>query len=976
MGQFAELRAAETETQRKAWTTSKLQGSPSSPPPFRVETIFKDAKFKQPVAMGNVPGTGLAFVIERTGKVVTFARDSTAAKQMPMLLGGEEIAGLTAIYGLAFHPEYPKKRECYLCYIVGPNKEEGTIVSRFQLKQLDPPIIDAASEQQLLRWPSGGHNGGCLKFGPDGLLYISTGDASPPSPADVRLTGQDISDLAASILRIDVDHRDGNLQYSVPKDNPFVKLQDARPEVWAYGLRNPWRMNFDPKTGDLWVGDVGWQLWEMVYRIQRGGNYGWSIQEGPQAVFPNARRGPSPIIPAVIALPRSDAASVTGGFVYRGKKFPELKGKYIYGDYVTGKIWALDAREKKKTDSDGEVGGGVSNLELCQSSLAIITFYESPEGEIAFLDYNKGTIHQLQRNDEVDRSESFPKKLSETGLFASTAQQLPADGVYPFEVNSSQWMDGAVAKYWVAIPGEQTIKLARPKNRVPTGWGEFPTDSILVKTIYLPQAANAAPRKIETQILHMAGRKWRANSGEWFGYSYLWNKEQTDAVLAPQEGAKIDLDPKWTDGKLDKWTVPSRGQCYQCHNPWAGYRLAFTQPQLERTVDYHGSKVPQLKQLKQLRLLETPKNETANDSSVASSSPQLSHLVNPSDESQSLSHRVRSYFHVNCAHCHRFGGGGTALIDLNFNIPLEATKLVGADVTQGALGLRESQIVRAGDPFRSALWMRMAKLGKGRMPHMGSNVVDEAGLQLTHDWITELGPPAPEKSLVDSLVLKLHRDGDLENTLPHLLQTSEGKLQAMWALATNQRFSNRREDTVRKAVADGDQLTRDLLERFLPLNERSRRLGQSVDLELVLQLKGNPAAGREMFMSDSTQCRNCHTVGKVGKQIGPDLSDIGKRQKRRAILENIVSPSRVIDDKYRTQVVETNNGKVYVGIIRSRNDSKLTLIDVKGKEIVLEANSVAATFPQAKSLMPELLFQGMTAQQLADLLAYLSSLRD
>ncbi|MFT5524645.1 MAG: putative heme-binding domain-containing protein, partial [Pirellulaceae bacterium] len=331
---------------------------------------------------------------------------------------------------------------------------------------------------------------------------------------------------------------------------------------------------------------------------------------------------------------------------------------------------------------------------------------------------------------------------------------------------------------------------------------------------------------------------------------------------------------------------------------------------------------------------------------------------------------------VNCAHCHRFGGGGTALIDLNFNVPLEAAKLVGAPVTQGSLGLRDSLIVRAGEPFRSALWMRMAKLGKGRMPHMGSTVVDQAGLELIHDWITELGPPAPAHSITDLLTQNLYRDDDLKKSLPELLKTSEGKLQAMWALATSERLAKSRDELVRVAVADGDQLTRDLLERFLPLNERTQRLGQTVDFEAVLLRKGNVDAGRQLFHSDSTQCRSCHQVGAEGKQIGPDLSDIGKRQKRRAILENIVSPSRVIDEKYRTHVVETVNGQVYVGIIRSRTDAKLILVDVKGKEIVLDAKNVEATFPQPRSLMPELVFQGMTVQQLADLLAYLSSLKE
>src|SRR5262249_21915052 len=156
----------------------------------------------------------------------------------------------------------------YVTNILDPDKEEpkGTRVSRFQVTKTDPPRIDPATQKIILEWPSGGHNGGCLKFGPDGYLYIGTGDGS--GIADGLGTGQDLSDLLGSILRIDVDHPDPGRNYGVPKDNPFVKMKGARPEVWAYGLRQPWRMSFDRATGDLWAGEVGQDLWEMVIRVE------------------------------------------------------------------------------------------------------------------------------------------------------------------------------------------------------------------------------------------------------------------------------------------------------------------------------------------------------------------------------------------------------------------------------------------------------------------------------------------------------------------------------------------------------------------------------------------------------------------------------------------------------------------------------------------------------------------------------------
>ena len=197
----------------------------------------------------------------------------------------------------------------------------------FPRHDTDPPRCDPKSEKVLITWLAGGHNGGDLHFGNDGYLYISTGDGASPNPPDRSNTGQDISDLLSSILRIDVDHEDKDRPYAIPADNPFIKTPKARPEVWAYGFRNPWRMSFDRPTGDLWVGDVGWELWEMIYRVKRGGNYGWSVMEGPQAVRPESKRGPTPILPPNLAFPHTEAASITGGYVYRGNKLKELQGR-------------------------------------------------------------------------------------------------------------------------------------------------------------------------------------------------------------------------------------------------------------------------------------------------------------------------------------------------------------------------------------------------------------------------------------------------------------------------------------------------------------------------------------------------------------------------------------------------------------------------------------------------------------------------
>ena len=190
----------------------------------------------------------------------------------------KEIEGVTRVYGIAFHPQFEKNHIVFLCYVLDADNPVGSKVVRVKATNVEPLTIDLAKREIVLEWVAGGHNGGSLQFGPhDGMMYVSTGDSGPAFPPDPKQTGQDVSDLMASILRIDVDHADKGRAYSIPKDNPFADLKGARGEIWSYGHRNPWRMSFDPATNDLWVGDVGWEMWEMIYRVKPGDNYGGKI---------------------------------------------------------------------------------------------------------------------------------------------------------------------------------------------------------------------------------------------------------------------------------------------------------------------------------------------------------------------------------------------------------------------------------------------------------------------------------------------------------------------------------------------------------------------------------------------------------------------------------------------------------------------------------------------------------------------------
>ena len=573
---------------RVPWTTSRITGSPDPPLPYVTERAFPALRFNQCLDLTNAPGSARLFVVEQTGKIFSFPSHADVEAADLVIDIAKEIAGVEQVYAIAFHPDFEHNRYCYVCYIKAAGLEDGTHVARFHMTDTDPPTIDAASEQTIITWLSGGHNGCCLKFGPDGYLYISTGDGAGPNPPDTRQTGQDLSDLLSSILRIDVGHRDDGRNYRIPADNPFVDSPGARGEIWAYGLRNPWRMSFDRKTGDLWVGDVGWELWELLDRVQRGGNYGWGVMEGRQSTNPEWPRGPTPILPPTIDHAHSESSSITDGLTYYGTRLKDLHGTHIYADYDTGKFWGFRY----------ENGQVVAHRELADTTHRVVGFGEDNDGEFYVLDHTAGTIHRLVPNPRQDHNSTFPRKLSESGLFSVVAEHAPASGVISYSINAEAWADHAVAERLVAVPNDLSITAEEAT------WS-FPKDSVLVKTISLDMEDGnpASRRRVETQILHFDG-------SEWHPYTFQWNDEQSDALLLDAAGGEhtFDIvDAHAAGGKRQQtWRFSGRAECQRCHNRWSGPALAFNVPQLNKQHNYDGVTAAQLDTLAHIGLIEKP----------------------------------------------------------------------------------------------------------------------------------------------------------------------------------------------------------------------------------------------------------------------------------------------------------------------------------------------------------------------------------
>ncbi len=347
-------------------------------------------KFELPVALVfPEESTETGYLVEQSGRILQVSDNggSWSAREFLNIEARVNDRGREeGLLGLALDPDFESNGYVYVNYTAsGPRR---TVVSRFEVLTDSPGMADHDSETIVLEvgQPYSNHNGGHLLFGPDGYIYIGLGDGG--SAGDPNGNGQDPGTLLGSIVRIDVSSADSSSRYTVPSDNPFIGVQGARPEIWAYGLRNPWRFSFDRSTGELWVADVGQNAWEEVDLIEAGGNYGWNVMEGNSCYKARADSCNQNGLEAPVAeYGRSDGCSITGGYVYRGRKLSWLSGKYLYGDFCSGKIWSYDP---VTTQSD----------EVVETRLKISSFSEDSEGEIYVLSLDGGVYKLLEGGTE------------------------------------------------------------------------------------------------------------------------------------------------------------------------------------------------------------------------------------------------------------------------------------------------------------------------------------------------------------------------------------------------------------------------------------------------------------------------------------------------------------------------------------------------------------------------------------------------
>ncbi len=629
------------------------------------------------------------YVLERAGRVVQFSNTAGASSVSVALDIRSQVTTSfeMGLLGLAIHPDYPTDNRVFLLY--NHSGQNGrSILSSFTVNT-STRVINGSSESVLLTLdqPAQNHNGGDLAFGPNKYLYASFGDGGSNNyESQVR------SNLYGTILRINVN----TTPYSIPVDNPFNEGQsrcntfnnsrtDICPEIFAYGLRNPWRFSIDFTTGSVWVGDVGDSSAEEANRLIAGGNYGWPLMEGVNCRSSNASECEGLELP-IAYYDISGSQAVAGGFVYRGTSAPDLVGRYIFGDYIAGQFYAVDADASPNTTPD----------EIFTTPHITAALAEGNDGEVYLLHtYHDQAGEQISRIVSGGSTAEMPANLSETGCFNTVEKTFP-EGVYEYSINSFLWSDGAEKRRAFALPDGTTMEVLADEDL------RFPEDSMLIKHFL------NGPTYLETRFLINYSFGWR-------GYSYEWNDAQTDAVLLA-EGKTKDV------GDFVH-TFPSSIECSSCHTAAANDSLGIELPQLNRQDErINADQVDFLSQAGYF-------NE-----SVASE--EVSQMVRIDDTSATIEQRARSYLHVNCSGCHR-PNAPNGFMDLRFSTDFGDMNICNVDAAND-LGITNAQRFAPGNPDASVILSRMTTTEADiRMPPLARLLEDREATQVIRTWISQ-----------------------------------------------------------------------------------------------------------------------------------------------------------------------------------------------------------------------------------------------
>jgi uncharacterized repeat protein (TIGR03806 family) len=679
-------------------------------------TRYTNLSFNQPVAMLQAPppaGNSRWFVVEKPGVVRTFpTANPTASTVFIDISGAVDDGGEQGLLGMAFHPDFPTDPRVFLSY---SSTASGRVSRISAFRTLDNgATLDPGTEQILLTVDQpaneSNHKGGNIAFAPgnDRELYIGLGDGGGGGDNHGSIgNGQRMTTMLGKMLRIDVGTDPMGTTYAVPASNPFFNASTPGdkcpaagrgsgtcPEIYASGFRNPWRWSFDRLNGSLWVGDVGQGSWEEVDLVTVGNNYGWRCREGAHDFNTSGCPGGGLTDP-IVEYGRTQGASITGGYVYRGTQTTNLVGRYIFGDFVSGRIWAWIPESAPSPREP---------TELLDTSLSISSFGQANDGELYVVNFN-GTLHHIEF-DTGPVTGSVPQNLSQTGCVSTTDAKQPASGMIPYAINAPFWSDGASKERWLALPNGQSATV-----RTDGDW-DFPIRTVLMKNF------SVGTRLIETRLL------MRHPDGTWGGFSYEWNAGQTDAALVDGRVVR-DI------GNGQNWIFPSGDDCLACHTDAANRALGLETAQLNRTLTYPqtGRTANELITLSHVGLLSPPITVSATQAS----------MPDPADPTASLTNRARAYLHTNCAQCHRPSGPTPSSMDLRYTTALNMTNACNVSPSSGDLGIGvNARLIAPGNVANSIIVNRANRRDGNQMPPLGSNRVDTDGVALLTQWINGL----------------------------------------------------------------------------------------------------------------------------------------------------------------------------------------------------------------------------------------------
>ncbi len=701
---------------------------------YTTESAFGGVTFNEPVQVVFAPGeTNRAFVVERAGRVAVVPDLAHPTREVFLdisaLLG--DSAADHGLLTMAFHPQFAQNGYFYLWFSTFSNGVRANRLARFKVSATDPNRADLASQLPMItsQVGPGGHDGGTLLFGADGYLYLSIGDGFGSDEA-VNSHQHIDGGFFGCVLRLDVDFRPGNLTpnpyyavhpgtYLVPADNPFVGATSfngaavnpsaVRTEFWAVGLRNPFRMSFDAPTGALWCADVGLDTREEIDLITRGGNYGWDFREGSVG-GPRSSAAPAGFtsIDPVWDYDHSLGLSITGGILYRGTKFAELQGCYLYSDFVTGRIWALR--------DTGARPALASQVRQIANENGICNFTVDPRnGDVLMANLYGNAIKRLAA--VTGTGPTLPATLADTGAFSDLATLTPVAGVVPYAPNVSFWSDYAKKSRWFALT-DTTSRYGFAAN----GNWSLPTGAVWVKhfDLELERGNPASARRIETRFIVKT-------SDGIYGLSYRWNDAQTNATLVDAEGTDAAFTIKdGTTTRTQTWHFPARAECTTCHTPVAGYALSFNTRQLNRA--FPSGSEHQLQALAAAGYL---------DAATVPTPTSLPALVAADNIFKPIEDRARSYLDANCAQCHQPGGLGRGNWDARMSTPLASSGIIGGSLIEPR-GDAANRVIAAGDAAHSMLLTRISSSGALRMPPLASNELDPSGISLIQLWVASL----------------------------------------------------------------------------------------------------------------------------------------------------------------------------------------------------------------------------------------------